>query len=454
MKNRKIVYVLLILTVLFTLIGSTFAYLNFTFEATNSNYVSETHCFQIDYTINNENSGQDITGTLFPSANPTGGLNGRVGLKTSNSCELNGIGTLKLHINDSIDSTSFTKLTTKASSYCRSRKTGEAVNLSESECTEAGNRWIDIPTSYCENTNTLEYMKDYTTSSDCTSNGGTWVTNGSPLKYAVYNSVDLTTPVSVGHIISTDRGTDKTIFDNFMVISEQKYYHIYIWLDGNLTDNTFEELPFSGYILSSVTQNNRSVPTGYQRVEYIENTGTQYIDTGYIPNYNNNIHIEIISKPSASGVRYCLLSNYSAANHLSLELYNNNKGRAYYNNSAVDSKIGTLSTLSENTYIFDYDANNKTYTFAFNNETASGTMNATGTSGNSMLLFVDQAKRFSTFITPIKIYSLEISENYTILRHMIPAYRKSDGVRGLYDAAGDRFYTNAGTGTFEIGPDV
>lgn len=451
MKNRKIVYVLLILTVLFTLIGGTFAYLNFTFEATNSNYVSETHCFQIDYTINNENSGQDITGTLFPSANPTGGLNGRVGLKTNNNCELNGIGTLKLHINDSIDSTSFTKLTTKASSYCRSRKTGEAVNLSESECTEAGNRWIDIPTSYCENTNTLEYMKDYTTSSDCTSNGGTWVTNGSPLKYAVYNNVDLTTPVSVGHIISTDRGTDMTIFDNFMVISEQKYYHIYIWLDGNLTDNTFEELPFSGYILSSVTQNNRSVPTEYQQVEYIESTGTQYIDTGVYPDINTKIELEAMSTTTSTENKWYQITG-------TITSYHHQSGiQAAFNpqSSLISLDYGTAGagnrTVPTNIRFNVIMANNANYIDGVQ-QTQSGTFS--GTAEYSLWIFSLNYAGNPYYTYTGRIYSYKIYQNGELIRDFIPVKRNSDGEAGLYDVVNDVFYTNAGTGTFEIGPDV
>lgn len=443
MKNRKIVYVLLILTVLFTLIGGTFAYLNFTFEATNSNYASETHCFQIDYTINNENSGQDITGTLFPSANPTGGLNGRVGLKTNNNCELNGIGTLKLHINDSIDSTSFTKLTTKASSYCRSRKTGEAVNLSESECTEAGNRWIDIPTSYCENTNTLEYMKDYTTSSDCTSNGGTWVTNGSPLKYAVYNSVDLTTPVSVGHIISTDRGTDMTIFDNFIVSNFQKYYYVYIWLDGYLTDNTFDELPFSGHIESNVIQDNQ---TGkYTFVNYIQSSGTQFIDSGVIiddANYEVDIVYEYISVTTNSleTIAGCAPQTGGATRFYPISPNSETNPRYVY--GTYDFSRSNWLATNKHVLIF----NNPNHQIIEDN-TIIGTADTSKLTPPNVSLGIFAIKFTSSWAyhSKAKLYSLQIKHNNELLRDFIPAYRKSDNVVGLFDTVNGEFYFNAAT---------
>ena len=40
------------------------------------------------------------------------------------------------------------------------------------------------------------------------------------------------------------------------------------------------------------------------------------------------------------------------------------------------------------------------------------------------------------------------------LLELIPCYRKSDNVIGLYDMVGGTFYINNGTGTFTKGDDV
>lgn len=194
-------------------------------------------------------------------------------------------------------------------------------------------------------------------------------------------------------------------------------------------------------------QQHGGLPAGYQEVEYIENTGTQYIDTGYIPDYTKDIDIEVISTPSVLNSRYCLLSNYSTSRHLSLELQHN-KGRCFYNNGNVDSSIGTMSTTTPNVYLFSYDATNKKYNLTFNNETKTGNMNATETSEASMLAFVDQAKRYYTFNKSIKIHSIKISENGILIRKFVPCYRKSDYKPGLYDTVTKEFYTNQGSGEF------
>ena len=42
----------------------------------------------------------------------------------------------------------------------------------------------------------------------------------------------------------------------------------------------------------------------------------------------------------------------------------------------------------------------------------------------------------------------------TLVRHFIPCYRISDDKPGMYDIVNDVFYTNVGTGEFELGPNL
>ena len=255
MKNKSILLVIAILLVGLSLAGGTYAYLTMAANVTNGNYTTNTTCFNIDYNISNEGSGQDITGTLFPSSGPSGGLSGRVGIKVNASCSTNGLGTLKLHINSSTSSS----LMTAASSYCQNRKTLEAISgiSTEADCNTAGGRWQGYGDSFCEDPATLQRMTDYTTENACTGAGGTWKSGGSPLKYAVYdNNAATGAPLSKGYITSTDINNDKTIYTDFVIDSNQAYYYIFIWLDGYLLDNAVNDLPFSGYIKAEANQTN------------------------------------------------------------------------------------------------------------------------------------------------------------------------------------------------------
>lgn len=255
-KKKNIILSIVVLLIGLFVVGGTYAWLTATMEVTDGNYAISSDCFLIDYNIDNDDgNSQNITGTLFPSANASKGLNGRVGLKINNSCNVYGTGTIKLHVDSSVDS----KLTTGISSYCESKKTLEkidGINTKEA-CDNANGNWMGYSDSYCENPNTLERIKEYTTQSDCESNSGSWISGGSPLKYAVYNINDTSqTPISVGHITSSDIGHDVVLKENIIVTDSQEYYYIYIWLDGNMTDNTFANISFSGTIIANAIQNN------------------------------------------------------------------------------------------------------------------------------------------------------------------------------------------------------
>lgn len=53
-----------------------------------------------------------------------------------------------------------------------------------------------------------------------------------------------------------------------------------------------------------------------------------------------------------------------------------------------------------------------------------------------------------------KISSVQIEQGGVLVRDLIPCYRKSDNVAGMYDIVEGKFYTNAGTGEFIVGPEI
>ena len=53
-----------------------------------------------------------------------------------------------------------------------------------------------------------------------------------------------------------------------------------------------------------------------------------------------------------------------------------------------------------------------------------------------------------------KLYGLTIYHYDKKVHELIPCYRKSDGIIGLYDVAEGKFYTNEGSGNFAKGPDM
>ena len=170
--------------------------------------------------LNNERNIGDLTGTLFPSAEITGGLFGSLAMGVNSACSITGTGTIYLHVG-----------------------TESSVTLL---------RRVD---GHCENPLTLETLASYTNSSDCLNDENKWVSDGSALKYAIYNNSNGTgDPLSAGYITGGDIGEDIPLYTGFDVNSTNNRYYMFIWLDGNLTNEDYEDLPFSGYIHANVVQ--------------------------------------------------------------------------------------------------------------------------------------------------------------------------------------------------------
>ena len=51
-----------------------------------------------------------------------------------------------------------------------------------------------------------------------------------------------------------------------------------------------------------------------------------------------------------------------------------------------------------------------------------------------------------------RVYYLQITNNSSLVRNMIPVRRNTDNVLGMYDLVSRTFFTNSGTGTFVAGP--
>lgn len=206
------------------------AYQEYTIGIINENYVyydyngdgiiNNTDYLQFNGCLMNRINIGDLRGTLFPSTEITGGLFGSLAMGVNSACNITGTGTIYLHVGTE-------------SSVTLLRKTD----------------------GHCENPTTLETLTSYTSSNECLTDGNKWVTDGSALKYAVYdNAMGTGVPLSVGYITGGDIGEDIPLYTGFDVNSTNNRYYMFIWLDGNLTNEDYEDLPFSGYIHASVVQ--------------------------------------------------------------------------------------------------------------------------------------------------------------------------------------------------------
>ena len=203
------------------------------------------------------------------------------------------------------------------------------------------------------------------------------------------------------------------------------------------------------------------LPDGYQEVEYIESTGTQYIDTGYYASAKTRAIVEF-SYTQSNGDTYSNGFVFGSANNgdgrpgVSIGINKNNF--IFYRNSDISEAFHSPFVANTNvkyrmeTYKNDIKINNTIYTSSM------GLI--TQTSRYSSYLFARHQtndktnKGYACSILIGKIYFSQLYEDDILVRNFIPCYRKVDGIIGMYDTVNDIFYTNAGTGVFSKGNDV
>ncbi len=186
----------------------------------------------------------------------------------------------------------------------------------------------------------------------------------------------------------------------------------------------------------------------YQRVEHLDFTGSQYINTGYIP--NTNTKVETTFKTSTNS-RWLFGSRTSTSATDIYAVYFNSATLLWYqirtsgNAKSVDNYFNKISYLT--TTRSEFILNGKT-TSGFGTDALGsstwpmyiGSVNTAGKAdGTSGRHFVGE------------LYSFKIWDGTTLVRDFVPVVRSRDGVAGLYDMVGHKFYANAGSGSFKAG---
>lgn len=205
----------------------------------------------------------------------------------------------------------------------------------------------------------------------------------------------------------------------------------------------------SRYLVDKVV---RKIDKEYVILDFIESSGEQYIDTGYIPNGNTRVRCkgQILGTASASGPGDSFVAYGSAIsyNNRSFEFYID-KGEYKVNYAGI---VGRLSPASINDIIeIDHDKNAMSITL--NDQTTQYTITSSVvqfTTPVSMYIFASHRPSL-TFGGKQRMYYFEIYENGICYRKYIPVMKISTGEVGFYDVISNVFYQNSGTGSFVPG---
>ena len=211
----------------------------------------------------------------------------------------------------------------------------------------------------------------------------------------------------------------------------------------SLSLSNTKAMPYSDYVVKGKSEQATSIlPEGYTQVEYIESTGTQYIDTNYTPVQGDDLEFKNVTAESFNNIGEAIFSAGTGDFQLILLGVSNVLYYKYFQSgdalgiSFSNITNGNIRITNGNLYIDNILKLEANY----------------GGTVNTSLNIFRRANNTSYFIG--KIGEIIISNNGIIKRDFIPCYRNSDNEIGLYDTVNDVFYTNQGTGTFLKGNDV
>ena len=206
---------------------------------------------------------------------------------------------------------------------------------------------------------------------------------------------------------------------------------------------------------------NLIIPAEYTRLEYLESTGTQWIDTNYLPNNLTNFEIKYMhtawNTSMYANIPYGCTDfpdGYAANNGL----FRTNRGmygdfrRIAWGNELPGSNI-TLDDVAElNNWYTDKYLQNKIYINNVLVATSSTPITSQWTASRTLWLFARNST--DPYQSIMRLGYAKAWEGDTQIFNMIPARRNSDNVLGMYDTVSGTFFTNAGSGTFIAGPEL
>ena len=162
------------------------------------------------------------------------------------------------------------------------------------------------------------------------------------------------------------------------------------------------------------------VPDEYKEVEYLESTGTQYIDTGYVPQQTDYLELNNVTRKSegalfsaGTGSYQLIYMNVGSNNYF--KYFATGTAANFQLSSYIDSK--NIKVYNNNLYIDDELYATSAY---------SGDVNT------DLRLF---ARKGNTNYIGAQVGNVMIKHDNTLVRNLVPVIRKSDNKPGLLDLA-------------------
>lgn len=204
------------------------------------------------------------------------------------------------------------------------------------------------------------------------------------------------------------------------------------------TKDIYENYDLNQMYESYFDKSRDGLPDNVEQLEYIESTGTQYIDTGVFP--SNNLKINIKACYTNSNSSYMLGSDnaYNAGIHIRLDSKYIGIFGGSIMNTGVVSQVNVPVTITLQNNKISVDGQQK----------GSGiTQDVSKYSKSSIYVFCTHRGGEAKYNASMRLYELQMYDGDTLIRDFIPILDQNN-VAYLYDKVEKKFYYNSGTETF------
>ena len=213
-------------------------------------------------------------------------------------------------------------------------------------------------------------------------------------------------------------------------------------------NETKEETAQMDNAISFIDKTAKLLPTEYQKVEYIESLGTQYINTNKYPSESMKINMELTLTAPSENYKGIICGTWNYGGFLLEQI---TKGFKWHGQKVMQKS----NCIEEET---KYELNLSFYDFNIDSTQIVNSSNTTYTliNKNPITIFAGVVGNRSGY-SKMKLYSFKIYDGdyENLIMNLVPCYNKLDNVKGLYDLIEGNFYTNQGKGDdFIAGPDI
>lgn len=177
------------------------------------------------------------------------------------------------------------------------------------------------------------------------------------------------------------------------------------------------------------------LPDGYTQVEYIQSSGTQYINTAFTADSGTKVVMDCeLTYPSEWVM---VMGSYDSGAYFSW--WSKDSVIYAYYGSSNQSMTGSSGRATLDADKNVWSAGGSSLTFGASSFVASSPL---------YLFSISNGGNYALGI--MKLYSCQIYDNGTLIRDFVPCTNAS-GAAGLYDTVNGVFYGNSGTGAFTTG---